>query len=120
MRSSVDAAGPHGFQGIRGKIFLHGSAVPLGHRDLRTAANRSQLDLLAERMRRRGAASVSISLDSAQPQNQTSGIPPFPFPGFSGAPSLWRPEEAAASRLTGWRFLRPERGSRPPVAETPR
>ena len=42
---SVDAAIRTGFRGIRSKIYLHRSAVPLDRADLSTAADHGQLDL---------------------------------------------------------------------------
>lgn len=42
---SVDAAIRTGFRGIRGEVYLHRSAVPLGLTDLSTAADHGQLDL---------------------------------------------------------------------------
>lgn len=42
---TVDAAIRTGFRGIRGELYLHRSAVPLGEADLTTQADRGQLDL---------------------------------------------------------------------------
>ena len=41
----VDTAIRTGLRGIRGEVYLHRSAVPLGDADLTTAADRGQLDL---------------------------------------------------------------------------
>jgi hypothetical protein len=42
---SLDATIRTGLRGIRGEVYLHRSAVPLGEADLTTAADHGQLDL---------------------------------------------------------------------------